>query len=76
MQTNPTDSLRPEKTQLSPHDSSMEAEDASIDAGAAENVQKKGGEDGNDQVQPQRISREAAEKGIPPDADPDDPVSP
>lgn len=27
-------------------------------------------------VRPQRISREAAEKGIAPDPDPDDPVSP
>lgn len=73
MQTNPASPQRPEKPQVLPPDPATNADDTSVDAGAAENAKKA---DDKNPVQPQRISREAAEKGIAPDADPDDPVSP
>jgi hypothetical protein len=73
MQTNPASPQRPEKPQVLPPDPATSADDTSVDAGAAENAKNV---DDKNPVQPQRISREAAEKGIAPDADPDDPVSP
>lgn len=73
MQTRPANPQRPEKSQILPPDPAADTDDASVDAGAAGN--EKTADDRNP-VQPQRISREAAEKGIAPDADPDDPVSP
>jgi hypothetical protein len=59
---------RPSEGELSSHKHKKINPDDPTDSAAAE---RGNGDDG-----PVRISREDAEKNLPPDADPDDPVSP
>lgn len=71
MQINDANNLQQGKSHTPLH--SSVADDVTRDAEAREQEQM---QNKTNPVQPQRISRDAAEKGITPDADPDDPVSP
>lgn len=73
MQTNDANNIQQRKSGTPVHSPVVDTDDAALKSKVGNDEQKLTGTSSD---QPQRISREAAEKGIAPDADPDDPVSP